>query len=850
MLQYYIEVAPAMLPHLKNRPITLIRFPEGVKGESFYEKNKPSHAPAWIKTFAVPRREHAGDINYMLVNNAETLAWCANLGAIEFHPFLHRVPKLERPTHVAFDLDPGEGSNLLTCVEVAHLLKEVLDKLGLASFPKVSGSKGIQLYVPLNTTVTYNATTPFAKTVAELLAKQNPKLVVSEMPKELRKQRVMIDWSQNVQAKTTVAVYSMRGKRDEPFISAPVTWAELDKASKQRDADRLYFSPDETLKRVKKSGDLFADVLSLKQTLPAAFMKLAPMKVFSFGSKKPDRTAENLSGSLEKYAAKRDFNKTAEPGPAVPKRKPEKGPRRFVIQKHEASHLHFDLRLEMGDTLKSWAVPKGLPYELGVKRSAFQVEDHPLDYIDFEGTIPKGQYGGGTVMVWDIGTYEILGGNYYTGDLKLHLSGKKLKGEWHLFRIKSEEDKPVWLVAKAKEPMKPLTAKQEDSSVLTKRSMAQIEKANDRQWQSNRGLAHDLRGENKIDAEAQRPERKSKASTPARKERTLQPPTPAPVFVEPMKPQLVTALPEGPDWSYEVKWDGYRALLLKHGDDVQLLSRNEKSLAKDFPGVIAAAQELSGRSFLVDGEVVALDGAGKPAFQELQNRASTKAPIVFYAFDLLAFEGEDLRQSSLESRKQKLKGLIEGRVIRLSPDLRGTAEQVTAAVQKLGLEGVVAKRRDSVYVSGDRTSTWQKMRLRGGQEFVVGGYRPGMLPFESALVGYYENEKFMFAGKVRPGFTPRTRTELWKLISKDEISECPFSNLPDADKKGRWGEGITSAEMKTLRWVKPRVVVDIEFVEWTSNHHLRHAAFRGIRTDKNPHDVVREESNPHSPSEA
>ena len=470
MIQYYVGIAKVMLPHLKNRPLTLIRFPEGVRGESFYEKNAPRHAPAWIKTFAVPRREHEGNIHYILANNVETLAWCANLGAIEFHPFLHRVPKLDQPTQVAFDLDPGDGADLLRCIEVAFLLRDVCATLGLEAFPKVSGSKGLQLYVPLNTPVTYAATTPFAKSVAELLAQRHPKLIVSEMSKALRKGRVMIDWSQNSRSKTTVCVYSMRGKRDEPFISAPVAWEELARAAKRKDKESLYFSPEATLARVKKLGDLFAPVLALKQKLPKAFMAMP-------AEKEP-------RGSLRRYAEKRDFSQTAEPAPKGTTR--AGGRRRFVIQKHEASHLHFDFRLEMGGTLKSWAVPKGLPYEPGVKRSAFEVEDHPIDYLDFEGTIPKGQYGGGTVMVWDIGTYELLGGSFSQGDLKLRLSGKKLKGEWHLFRIRSDEAKPVWLIAKSGVAMKPLSATRENTSVLTRRTMERIARDNDHQWQSDR----------------------------------------------------------------------------------------------------------------------------------------------------------------------------------------------------------------------------------------------------------------------------------------------------------------------------------------------------------------------------
>jgi bifunctional non-homologous end joining protein LigD len=491
MIRYYVEVAPFILPHLKDRPVTLIRFPDGVRGESFYEKNAPRFAPAWIKTFAVPRQHHEGTINYILINDARTLAWCANLASIELHPFLHRARSLDTPTHVAFDLDPGEGTDILTCAEAAFLVKEVLDGLELQSFPKVSGSKGVQIYVPLNGRATYEVTQSFAKAVAELLEQKHAKKIVSNMAKALRKNRVLIDWSQNSRAKTTVCVYSMRGKREAPFISMPVTWKELQSAIKTKDPAKLSFTPEAALKRLAKIGDLFAPVLTLKQRLPAAFANRT--KAISTSKLKTEKAAEKRARkspptALRAYEKKRDFTVTAEPAPASSKSTKGKASeaRRFVIQKHAASHLHYDFRLEMGGTLKSWAVPKGLPYELGVKRSAFEVEDHPLDYLRFEGTIPKGQYGGGTVMVWDIGTYEVLEGSYEKGKLALLLNGKKLRGEWHIFRIRSDESKPVWLIIKSDKPMKPLSARSEDQSVLTRRSMAKIAADNDAQWQSKR----------------------------------------------------------------------------------------------------------------------------------------------------------------------------------------------------------------------------------------------------------------------------------------------------------------------------------------------------------------------------
>jgi bifunctional non-homologous end joining protein LigD len=518
LIQYYLKAAPYILPHLKNRPVTLIRFPDGVTGEKFYEKNAPKYAPEWIKTFGVARRHHEGEVNYIVVNDARTLAWCANLAAIEFHPFLHRIPQVQRPTHVAFDLDPGEGSDLLTCIRVARLIREILSGLKLEAFPKVSGSKGLQLYVPLNTAVTYEATAAFAKSVAELLTQQHPDLVVSLMQKTLRKGRVLIDWSQNAPSKTTVGVYSVRGKHEAPFVSAPVTWEELEKTLKSKKTAALFFTPAQALKRMDAQGDLFEPVLKLKQKLPKAFTRIkipkAELEVdasrwsATSGRAGPDRvpartTAEvkarpevalhpsnSKSNSLSRYAAKRNFKITAEPGPELGKTKGKSHGRngqsggRFVIQKHAASHLHYDFRLEMDGTLKSWAVPKGLSTEVGVKRAAFEVEDHPISYMKFEGTIPHGQYGGGTVMVWDLGTYQLLGGSHKAGDLKLLLAGKKLKGEWHLFRIKNENNKPVWLIAKAKTEAKPISARQDDASVLTRRSMARIAKDNDAQWQS------------------------------------------------------------------------------------------------------------------------------------------------------------------------------------------------------------------------------------------------------------------------------------------------------------------------------------------------------------------------------
>src|SRR3569832_180346 len=436
VIDYYARISKFLLPHLKNRPVTLKRFPDGVFGEAFYEKDAPAFRPKWVQTVPVPRRETPGaDIRYILINDLPTLVWLANLACLEIHPFLHLASRLHRPTTNIFDCDPGEGATILDCARVAVMLRDTLHELDLDSFVKVSGAMGLQVYVPLNSSVGYEETQPFAKALAEVLAQREPKLIVSEMPKRLRTRKVFIDWSQNTDYKTTVGVYSLRAKTHRPYVSVPVTWDELEKAIQRRDVDALFFTPQEAIERVEEFGDLFKPVLKKVQRLPAHLRRY-------FQRRQHDQTSRSEE-ALKPYAAKRDFKKTAEPGPKGPQRSRQGSRRRFVIQKHAASHLHYDFRLEMHDVLKSWSVPKGPPFKLDERRLAMPTEDHPIDYLEFEGIIPQGQYGGGTVMVWDIGTYELIEGNYYKGFLRFYLKGAKLKGEWTMKRIvdgKNERD--------------------------------------------------------------------------------------------------------------------------------------------------------------------------------------------------------------------------------------------------------------------------------------------------------------------------------------------------------------------------------------------------------------------------
>jgi bifunctional non-homologous end joining protein LigD len=478
VIDYYVKISKYLLPHLKNRPVTLKRFPDGVFGESFYEKDAAAFTPAWVKTMPVPRRETPGPpIRYILINDLPTLVWAANLATLEIHPFLHTAQQINGPTSIVFDCDPGEGANILDSAQVALMLRELFQGLGLDSYVKVSGSKGVQVYVPLNSAATYSETQTFAKGIAELLAQQEPKLVVSKMPKRLRTKKVFIDWSQNAEYKTTVSVYSLRAKTHRPYVSLPVTWDELSNALKRKDADALFFTPEQAVERVNELGDLFKRVQTQRQKFPAHVRRYFEKTTRSDAALKP-------------YAEKRDFEKTAEPKPVIPRSSRQGSRRRFVIQKHAASHLHYDFRLEMHDVLKSWSVPKGPPFKKDERRLAMPTEDHPIDYLDFEGIIPKGQYGGGAVMVWDLGTYELIEGNYYQGFLRFYLNGAKLKGEWTMQRFalagNEADKKDKWRLIKTERSTRVVSKARDDQSVLTKRTMSQIASAADAVWQSNR----------------------------------------------------------------------------------------------------------------------------------------------------------------------------------------------------------------------------------------------------------------------------------------------------------------------------------------------------------------------------
>ena len=571
--------------------------------------------------------------------------------------------------------------------------------------------------------------------------------------------------------------------------------------------------------------------------------------------------------SLQEYARKRNFSKTAEPKSGRPK---GRDGHRFVIQKHAASRLHYDFRLEIGGTLKSWAVPKGVPYKKGDKRLAVHVEDHPVSYIDFEGTIPKGQYGGGTVMVWDRGTFEPLSENptkeLAGGKLHFVLHGEKLEGEWYLVRLRGGDE---WLLIKGGEDMKPVSAKADDTSVLSGKSMDQLSSGTGRVWQSNRKEKPSFKDEVAQAARAAAAKSKAKTKTKSSSEskatdqplktsaralRTKAKNTAAnskltPAFIEPMKAQLVDSPPAG-EWIYEIKFDGFRALAFRDRRGTRLLSRNNKDFAGRFPDIAKAIDRLDVNDAIIDGEIVALDAEGRSSFQLLQayDIGAERPPLFFYAFDLLQLNGRDLKDEPLSTRKGALEELLRSAAsagtVRFSASLEGEVDSLLEQARKLGLEGLIGKRPDSVYEVGRRSGAWIKLKLHQEQEFVIGGYTPpagSRSHFGALLVGVYDGGELKFAGKVGTGFNAKLLRSLHQQFEKIASDTCPFVDLPEK-RSGRYGQGVTAAEMRRCHWVEPVMVAQIKFTEWTRDHRLRHPVFLGLREDKAAREVVREKT--------
>jgi bifunctional non-homologous end joining protein LigD len=561
--------------------------------------------------------------------------------------------------------------------------------------------------------------------------------------------------------------------------------------------------------------------------------------------------------SLEKYVAKRDFAKTDEPKSG---KSSDRNKLHFVIQKHDASRLHYDFRLEMEGVLKSWAVPKGPSTDPKTKRLAMMVEDHPYDYKDFEGIIPQGEYGGGTVIVWDEGTYEPIEAikgkkaqekhllhQLKKGSLKIKLNGEKLHGEFALVKTHGMAENG-WLLIKHDDDYastKDIT--KAEKSVLSGKTIETMEKTSGKVWKE--GKEQDIKTEKKS------PEQKAKKETKAIGDDVAidvvailkkASKSAIPKGIKPMLATLVDEPFDNPDWQYEVKWDGYRALAFINKGKVELFSRNNKSFNEKFYPIYDLLNEWKINAVL-DGEILVLNNNGISNFGSLQNwRSEADGELVFYVFDILWYEGKNLMELPLYERQAVLNDILptDDDRVRLGKVFKASGVDFFDAAERMGLEGIIAKKTNSTYVSDRRSKEWLKIKVHKRQEVIIAGFTKNAdtsKPFSSLLLGVYEKGKLQYVGKVGTGFSDKLQKTMMEQFKPIIVDESPFESIPDVNKPSRFRPNPPKAK---ATWLKPELVCEVAFTEVTDDGVFRHPSFQGMREDKKAKEVVREEETP------
>ncbi|NNG19210.1 ATP-dependent DNA ligase [Naumannella sp. ID2617S] len=749
VIAYYAAVAEWFVPHARRRPATRKRWVNGVgtdaePGHAFFNKNlDPRSTPEWVHTYTI---EHKSDDNtYPLIDEPATLVWLAQLASLEIHVPQWRVDAdgvRQNPDRLVLDLDPGPGAGMAECVELAFLIREVLDGMELTSVPVTSGSKGLHLYARLDGTLTCEQVSSLAREMAVQLERLHPQLVVSNMKKDLRHGKVLLDWSQNNGNKTTIAPYSLRG-RAHPTVAVPRTWDELG-------PDLPNLELDQVVERLAEVGDPLA---ALNGEVSGAGV---------------DRLAT--------YRSMRDAGRTPEP---VPAEAPAAGHgNSFVIQEHHARRLHYDFRLEHDGVLVSWAIPKGPPTNPNKNHLAVQTEDHPLEYGSFEGEIPKGEYGGGNVRIWDSGTYELE--------------------KWR----------------DGKEVIATLTGRPDGGLGGVPRKFALIHTRlgdDEKNW-----LIHLM-------------------ETPLSQESPAHPGSPELPVIEPM---LATAAETGElahdEWEFEVKWDGYRAIATVADGSASFRSRRGLDFTRTYPELAELGQLLANHAVVLDGEIVAIDPQGRSSFELLQTHGSGGSKAHFMAFDLLHLDGRSLVREPYTERRLALEELLGdgGRQVHVPATFGSDPELALTTSRELGLEGVIAKRPTSVYQPGRRAKTWLKIKHRRNQDVIIVGWTPSETSqargIGALLLAVNDAEELRYVGRVGSGFTDQALREAREVLSSIERDDAPLGGVPAQDSR-------------RAHWVEPLLVGEVEYGEFTDVGRLRHPVWRGWRPDRFAEEVVRED---------
>ncbi len=737
LVEYYLKLAPTILRHIKRRPLSLIRYPDGIEAHQFFQKDKPDWAPEWVESVPLGKGRKK---EYVLATEEASMVWLANLACIELHITQDRAPNNDIPDFFIFDLDPADGQSFAEVIEIALELRDFLEPFGYHPFVKTSGGKGIHIFVPIDTVYDYETMFATVKLLGEQFVNKHAGNCTLKIKKDARKGKLLVDIYRNRGSQTIVAPYSVRGREPAP-VSMPVDWATLINLESPSE-----FHIRNVFEIVKTNGDAWEGFSSFAVGLHTDKKKRKGSKI-ELPASKHYKTPDQLKS----YMNKRDFEKTPEPAPAII----ETDGNAFVVHRHHASRLHYDLRLEKDGTLLSWAVPKGMPHRPGIKRLAVETEPHPVEYLQFDGEIPKGQYGGGMMWIYARGKYEIT--KQKKDGFYFHLSSPQMDGEFRMINTKPKE----WLLERV-----------------------------------DRDLVN--------------------------------------ILADPIAPMLADSSKKLPrnwdDYNYEVKWDGIRAIISVEEGEMIIRTRNQNDVTRQFPELSNISESFRCSNAILDGEIVCLDPKGRPDFKKVIGRmhstsdgriqrATKMNPAYCYVFDCLYLDGRSLINEPIERRREWLKDTIKkGGSYRVSESMED-GKALFEAAQKMGLEGIIAKKKQSKYYIGRRSNDWIKVKFRQTEEVHIIGYTEGggdrLGLFGALHIAELDGDNLIYRGKVGTGFDLAKMKEIAKILGDQEEVAKPLRQKTPDD--------------KVSTWLKPSLTCEVEFASVTRNGTYREPVFLRLK---------------------